>query len=616
VLDGLYGDVWNVSFSADGARVATMEGTSVDNEVSVWDVASGRLVFRRRHGYAAAISGGGMFAAVLAYLPGDLHGRIEIWDLEPVRLVRTIVPRSRAALSLDLSDDGSRIAVGLEGGAVRIWDVRAGPAPIVFQHGSADVGFVSFSPNGRRLVAVAAAPDDRTPVLWDPRTGRLVAVLAGHVRSISSVRFALDGKLIVTGGDKTARVWRSRDGRLVSQLRGHPDWVNDARLNADGSMVVTTSADGTARVWNTASGGTVADLRGHDDEVITGVFRAGQTVETVSRDRSVRVWDISTGHALRDGHEWILDAAFSRDANRVATAGADAKVRVWSAGRKLPIAVLRGHTAAVDTVAFSVDGSRLVSADESGRAIVWSLGARGGEADSRLEEPANTMFVRTAITGASFDETGSHVLTSSFDGTARVWNLRTRKAVTYGKIGDPVLTGAAYSPDHRLIVTADVDGVAKIWRVGHPTRPFVVLPAGATSRLAGASFSPDGALVATTSWGGTTSVWDWRRRTVVAKLPEGARPAGAPGFSRDGNLLVTASAEGTTHVWDWRAGRLLAVLRMHADAVNDAQFSPRSDVILSASDDGTARIYRCEACGPISQVRDVAERRLLELRAR
>jgi WD40 repeat protein len=111
-------------------------------------------------------------------------------------------------------------------------------------------------------------------------------------------------------------------------------------------------------------------------------------------------------------------------------------------------------------------------------------------------------------------------------------------------------------------------------------------------------------------------VWDWRRRTVVAKLPEGARPAGAPGFSRDGNLLVTASAEGTTHVWDWRAGRLLAVLRMHADAVNDAQFSPRSDVILSASDDGTARIYRCEACGPISQVRDVAERRLLELRAR
>jgi hypothetical protein len=55
---------------------------------------------------------------------------------------------------------------------------------------------------------------------------------------------------------------------------------------------------------------------------------------------------------------------------------------------------------------------------------------------------------------------------------------------------------------------------------------------------------------------------------------------------------------------------------MHADAVNDAQFSPTSDVILSASDDGTARIYRCKACGPISQVREVAERRLAELPAR
>jgi hypothetical protein len=50
---------------------------------------------------------------------------------------------------------------------------------------------------------------------------------------------------------------------------------------------------------------------------------------------------------------------------------------------------------------------------------------------------------------------------------------------------------------------------------------------------------------------------------------------------------------------------------MHGAAVETAQFDPTDDsTILTASDDGTAKIYRCITCGPLRDVRRLAEERL------
>ena len=59
----------------------------------------------------------------------------------------------------------------------------------------------------------------------------------------------LDGARVVTAsGDGTARIWEPSSGRELAILRGHTDRVYRAEFAPDGTRVVTASQDGTARI--------------------------------------------------------------------------------------------------------------------------------------------------------------------------------------------------------------------------------------------------------------------------------------------------------------------------------------------------------------------------------
>jgi WD40 repeat protein len=66
----------------------------------------------------------------------------------------------------------------------------------------------------------------------------------------------------------------------------------------------------------------------------------------------------------------------------------------------------------------------------------------------------------------------------------------------------------AFSPDGELVVTTSGDGTARLWawksNPGSPT----ILRSGNQVPLSSAAFSPDGKFVATASQDGTVRIWD------------------------------------------------------------------------------------------------------------
>jgi len=81
-------------------------------------------------------------------------------------------------------------------------------------------------------------------------------------------------------------------------------------------------------------------------------------------------------------------------------------------------------------------------------------------------------------------------------------------------------------------------------------------------------------------------------------------------YSPDGKWIATASDDNTARVWEASTGKLLATLQGHTALVISAVFSSDGKWIATASYDKTARVYTCELCGSVSELVELARKRV------
>lgn len=159
---------------------------------------------------------------------------------------------------------------------------------------------------------------------------------------------------------------------------------------------------------------------------------------------TAKVLDIETGDVAIFKHERSVNTAeFSPEGKQIVTASRDgtAKVLYLATGRIISF----HHQNQINTAKFSADGRLVVttSGDKSdssrdNTARVWDVKRIWDETDWKAvtvrevqpEEDTPTVPHKGGVISAEFSPDGERIVTASFDGTAKVYNLKTGKITT------------------------------------------------------------------------------------------------------------------------------------------------------------------------------------------
>jgi WD40 repeat protein len=110
---------------------------------------------------------------------------------------------------------------------------------------------------------------------------------------------------------------------------------------------------------------------------------------------------------LKAGKGGVLDARYSPDGKRIATAGEDGTIHIWPLDGGDPI-VLSGHDGPVNTVGFNPRGDRLVSGGTDGSVRIWD--PSGGKTLVVLHTHGGN------VSGVAFSPDGKQVVSGAADG--------------------------------------------------------------------------------------------------------------------------------------------------------------------------------------------------------
>eukprot|EP00088_Acartia_fossae_P004613 TRINITY_DN1198_c0_g1_i1.p1 TRINITY_DN1198_c0_g1~~TRINITY_DN1198_c0_g1_i1.p1 ORF type:complete len:496 (-),score=101.29 TRINITY_DN1198_c0_g1_i1:97-1584(-) len=288
-------------------------------------------------------------------------------------------------------------------------------------------------------------------------------------RPVSWCQFSPDNKMLVTGSwSGLCKLWSVPDCKEIRPLRGHTTHVGSIVFNPRATLgldpgeinLASCAADGSVKLWSLDSDEPLADIEGHDARVSRCAYHpSGRFLGTAVWDNSWRLWDLEqlTEVLHQEGHsKEVYCLAFQSDGSLVCSGGLDSFGRVWDLRTGQCIMFLEGHLKGITGVDWSPDGYHIVTCSQDNSCKIWDLRKRNIE----YTIPAHTKLV----SNVRFEKnSGEYLVSSSYDGTAKVWATKTWLPLATLKGHDNKVSACDISPDGSIIATSSFDRTFKIW---------------------------------------------------------------------------------------------------------------------------------------------------------
>lgn len=315
---------------------------------------------------------------------------------------------------------------------IRFWNAPSGACERIIKYPDSQVNRLEITPD-KQFIAAAGNPVIRLYEILAANQSpdqpqQAVLTLEGHTANVTSIGFQKDGRYLYSGSeDGTIKVWDLRNPNY-SRSFDSGSGVNSVSLRIDRDEFISGDQQGYVKVWDFGGRGCINSLRPSAN--------SNNTSQSDSSQSSFR-----KRHTVSIGYAPIQSVDISEDSRTLVAVSNHGTVFVWdpSSGTTptvtddedvdgsvnhllRPITKFRAHAPGTFCLHARIapDCRHLVTTSSDGTAKLW---------DTTTWELTSTLQNQKWVWDAAFCADSSYLVTASSDHVARLWNLRSGAVV-------------------------------------------------------------------------------------------------------------------------------------------------------------------------------------------
>jgi len=452
------------------------------------------------------------------------------------------------------------------------------------------VAGIAYLPDGRGVVAVRKQLD-----IWELSAGQLISTRTLPV-AVRCLDVSPDGKrLLFVGVDGCLLEWKLREGVALRRFDCRQKQLRWAFFSDDGTRALTAgTVPPTLKEWDLASERELCSIQGDMAQFDKGIYGPGSTTAFVGGGFQTVMahYDLRTGEKLKAflGNYHVYDLCLSPDGERLLV-GSRSYASEWQIeGYRLLNKFTGHHGGAVASVAYGPESSQVLTSSRDGSIRLWNR--HKPEVLQRwFPHESYVTKLRLSPDGARVLSYGARLVAESClpDGQAAVkWERHA------GSVED-----VAWLPGTRRVVSGSSDGTVRVWNA--PSGMCLqILQCGGAGVWA-IAVSVDGTRVAAGCKDGTIREFRMPRGELLRELPGHHGYVRAVAYMGDSARMLSAADDGAVFLWEPDTNEPKLRLLGHRGGILALTVSADGQQALSSGRDGTVRLWNLNS-GTATQV--------------